>query len=157
MAAQIIFGSAFEGSTATLLARITGEDGTPITAASVTAIAYEAWQIPIPPEYKIGRDWKSLYVDTQTPVKIVAAEDDPLDPVDVIFDTLQTDARWTKDAIGYNFAHVLPDDTFEEIAKNLYPKGQWYELPFEVQPFGDQPAFFFAYKCLAKHILFGKT
>ena len=154
MAAQIIFGSGFEASTATLLARVTGVDGEPIVQASLTTLSYEVWEIPVPLEYK-NRDWQSLYLNPTIPTKIVSAVS--LTIADVVFDTLQLDDRWADlDAIGYNLAVPLPDTTFPLGDLEDYPKGIWNEIPFKAVP-AVGPSFRFSFKMLAKANNFGKT
>lgn len=46
----------------------------------------------------------------------------------VIFDTFQTDDRWTKDAIGYNFRHDIGTTTFTT--------GGEYVIQYTVTPSG---------------------
>ncbi len=89
-----IFGSAFKNGSATLLARIVGNDAEPVTIADVNSIQY------------------SIYLlDDQNPdlrTAVEGHEDAALTVADVLFDSLQTDSLWTADATGYNFRHT-PD------------------------------------------------
>lgn len=86
----------FEGSPLTLMDRVYGHAGTAITQASLTAISYAAW------EYASVDDAES---DTNGTAVGVSAS---LVVADTVFDTLQTDARWARDALGYNFRFTLP-------------------------------------------------
>ena len=70
----------------TVLARVMGEGNTAITQATVSSIAYTV---------------------TDTTDGGVSSSGS-LDKATTVFDTLQTDARWTKDSIGYNFRTHIP-------------------------------------------------
>jgi hypothetical protein len=86
----------FEGSPLTLMDRIYGHAGTAITQASLSAISYQAW------EYSSEDDAES---DTNSTAVGTSAS---LVVADTVFDTLQTDARWSRDSVGYNFRFTLP-------------------------------------------------
>jgi hypothetical protein len=75
-----ITGCVFASSAFTLLARVV--HGVDITQAAVASITWEVFDAS-----KASVSSGSLVVE------------------DVIFDTLQKDARWKKDATGYNFRH----------------------------------------------------
>ncbi len=79
----------FEDSGVTLMARIQGEDAANVQQADITSIK------------------RNVY-DGETEVGTVAT----LTVADVIFDTLQTDARWTFDSTGYNFKDPIADTIF---------------------------------------------
>jgi len=72
-----------------ILARV-HQDGDLITQAGITSIAY------------------AVYDRSATLVG-----DGSLDVGDCVFDTLQTDLRWTVDRTGYNFLGVIPGELFE--------------------------------------------
>lgn len=81
----------WEDAGVTLMARVIGADATAVQIADISSIA------------------RNIYNHaTGVALGTVAA------PVvaDTIFDTLQTDARWTADTTGYNFADVIDDDKF---------------------------------------------
>lgn len=86
IATETIRGKIWEDAGATLMARIVGQDGSNITQASLTAITCKVF------------DLNSATPDTavSTPSITIA---------DVVFDTLQTDSRWSFDTTGYNFRH----------------------------------------------------
>ncbi len=78
----------WEDCGATNLGRLVGVDGTYITQATVASIQREIFD-----------------VDGDTPD--VAVDSSSLVVADVVFDTLQTDARWSEDVVGYNFRDVV--------------------------------------------------
>ena len=73
------------------MARILGQSGSAIVQADVSSIAYSVYD-------------KS---DTST-----ATTTGTLTVGDVIYNTLQTDSRWGKDATGYNFGWNVPASIF---------------------------------------------
>lgn len=83
-------GIVFAKSTFPVLARLVDQDGEPVTQAGVDSISWAAY-----PE--AGGD---------------AEATGTLTPSNVIYDTLQTDAIWTKDDIGFNFRHVVASSVF---------------------------------------------
>ena len=87
-----IRASAFAGSSKTLLARVVGDDAAAVQQADIDTIEYTIYEIT-------GTGLRGDAVTGHEAVELVVA--------DTIFDTLQTDARWTKDTMGYNFAHEL--------------------------------------------------
>lgn len=89
--AIVISEPALQNSSATPLRRMRGQDGEPITIASVSSLSYEVWDISVP----------------TVPVEII--NQTALTPIsDFIFDTPINDARWTVDNTGYNFRLILP-------------------------------------------------
>lgn len=92
-AAAVTQGVIFEDSGCSPMARLKGQSGGNVTQASLSAISYTV-------------------IDKTTQAVIVAATS--LTIADVIFDSLQTDARWTKDSTGYNFRHDLAAASFPE-------------------------------------------
>lgn len=95
MAATITKAVVFEDSGATLLARVLGNAGTPITQASLTSISYKVFDL----------NAADPTAATQTGTLTISA---------VVFDTLQTDPRWTVDDEGFNFAYAAPASWFSE-------------------------------------------
>ncbi len=80
---NIITDAVYEDSGFSLMARIYGQAATAITQATISSIALRVYDVS-----------SSTVVATATPV--VAS---------TVFDTLQTDAYWTKDSTGYNFRY----------------------------------------------------
>ena len=96
MSAIVTKGMIFEDSGTTLLARILGNAGTPITQASLSSISYAVFDLQ-------GADPATA---VQTGTLTISA---------VVFDALQTsDPRWTVDDEGFNFAHAAPASWFNE-------------------------------------------
>lgn len=84
-----ITGTVYEDSGAYLMARVIGNAGTMITQASLSALTYKVFDL----------NSDAPFTPTQSGSLTVSA---------VVFDTLQTDARWSADSTGYNFGHVIP-------------------------------------------------
>ena len=88
-AADIPQVTIFEDSGVSLMARIQGEDAANITEADVSAVSRDVYAR----ETLIG----------ESTALVVAG---------VVFDTLQTDARWTFDSTGYNFKDDIDETVF---------------------------------------------
>lgn len=91
--ASDIYGAAFKNGAATLLARIVGAAGAAIVQADINSIRYSVYLLD-------DED-----ADSRTPV--AGHSDAALTVADVVFNSLQTDVRWTVDGTGYNFRHAL--------------------------------------------------
>ena len=89
-----VFGTVFKGGTATLLARVVGNAGAPVTAADIARITYSI--------YLLDDD------DPDRRDAVSGHDDVTLDVAAVVTNRLQVDPLWTVDAVGYNFCHV-PD------------------------------------------------
>ncbi len=76
-----------------LLGRVAGANAQPIAQADVSAIEYTIYALD------------SANEDDRTAVEGHTGE--AVTIADVIYDTLQTDAKWSKDATGFNFAHEI--------------------------------------------------
>jgi len=88
-----IHGSVFKNGSVTLLARIVGAGGANVVQADISAIQYTVYLLDDQdPDARSG-------VSGHTDVALSVAA--------VLFNSLQTDPRWTVDATGYNFCHVL--------------------------------------------------
>jgi len=83
-----------KNGTATLLARVVGADGANIAQADISSITYAVWLLD-----EQDADSRTAVTGHGSTALVVA---------DVVFNTLQTDAIWTKDSTGYNFAHTVP-------------------------------------------------
>lgn len=91
--AQDIHGTVNRGSTCTNMRRVTGADAANIVQADISTITYSIF----------------LLDDQEADSRTAVAEHQDVDVAvaDTIFDTLQTDGRWTEDATGYNFRHTV--------------------------------------------------
>lgn len=114
--ARDIPGAVFREGAAILLARIVDAADIPITQGSASAIEYSVFELnQFDPE----------------DLTVVAGHDGvALDPADVLFDTLQTDAAWTVDATGYNFRHDLGGSGGEPFPR----AGACYQVRYELTP-----------------------
>jgi hypothetical protein len=61
-------------------------------------------------------------------------DEQTITPAEVIFDTLQTDARWTKDSTGYNFR-------YQTLVAQLPHGKRTYVFEFKFTPAGNGPIF----------------
>ncbi|MEJ5341049.1 MAG: hypothetical protein WHT09_05725 [Thermogutta sp.] len=88
-----IHGIVFQKASATLLARVLGADGNPITPSQITAARYSV-----------------ALIDDEDPTSLSPVSghwEVSLTPSAVVLATLQKDALWDVDEIGYNFRHIL--------------------------------------------------
>lgn len=76
------------------MGRIKGNDAANITQAGISSIVCNVFDL----------DSRSM-TPLVSPAMVVA---------DNVFDTLQTDDRWTVDDTGYNFRHEMPASTFAD-------------------------------------------
>jgi hypothetical protein len=87
MACETITGSVYEDSTFSLMARFE-VDGANATQADCSSITIKAWDMS---------DFDTTVLSASLTV------------ANVVFDTLQTDGRWSEDATGYNFRYDVAD------------------------------------------------
>ena len=100
----------WEDTGATFLARILGDDGAAIVQADFGSISYAVFE----------EDATAAVVSGSLTVS------------DVVFDTYQTDARWTVDSTGYNFRHT--------VAASVFSTGNAaYRIEYKFEPTGDEP------------------
>lgn len=95
--------------TGEMLARVVGNDAANITQASLTSVKYTIYELdeddPDSRTAVAGHSAVAVTISTS------------------VFNTLQTDAVWTKDATGYNFAHtpsIGTNDAFGEVGVDHY-------------------------------------
>jgi hypothetical protein len=118
--AMDIYGTAFKNGSATLMARIVGATGVNVVQADIAAIRYSVYML-----------------DDQNPDgrAAVAGHSQVTLPVyQVVFNSLQNDATWTVDAIGYNFRHVLDVSTHPAFAV----AGRRYLIEYALTPTAGQ-------------------
>jgi hypothetical protein len=89
MSAEVHEFSGWEDTPVVLMARVTGEDSELITQASIDSITIDVYRIDGSVSEAVGSQASLTVADT-------------------VFDTLQTDDRWTEDATGYNFRYTVP-------------------------------------------------
>jgi len=80
----------YEDSGAYLMARVLGGDGSAVQQSDISSIAYSVYDMD----------------DTSSPGT------GSLTVANVVYDTLQTDSRWTTDTTGYNFGWSAPASLF---------------------------------------------
>lgn len=102
-----------EDGGATMLARIVGNAGTNITIATISAITCNVYDLVLGGTAIVS------------PTVTVATS---------VFDTVQTDAIWTADTIGYNFKHDLPATSFPV-------GGHTYRIEYKFTPVSGQVFF----------------
>lgn len=81
----------YEDTGVTCMSRILGDDAAAITQATTSAIVLNAFK------------------NTSTTPTYTAS----LTVADVVFDSYQTDARWSKDSTGYNFRYAVIASIFD--------------------------------------------
>lgn len=85
--ADLFYEKSLEDSSVTIMARVRGEDGAYIAQASINAIQRKIFDTAVP----------GTEVDSTA-----------LTVPNAVFDTLQTDGRWSVDDTGYNFLDRIP-------------------------------------------------
>jgi len=118
--ASDIHGVVFKNGSATLLARVVGAQGTPVTQANVASAKYTAYLLD------------ENDPDAATPV--AGHADVAVEIASLIYDTLQNDELWDVDDTGYNFKHVLDVTTSQAFTV----AGRTYRVVFELTPTGGQ-------------------
>lgn len=93
MSVHIVECQAFAGVNVSLMGRVEGDNGANVTQAAISSIAYSVGTLTV------EDDGEETFAETASGSLTVA---------DVVFDTLQTDARWDRDATGYNFRWTAP-------------------------------------------------
>ena len=113
MSCEFAYGCAFEDSGVSLMARVYGHAATVITQATISSITYTVTEHDTQENAEDGANGTSIITSTSLTVSAV------------VFDTLQTDARWTKDSTGYNFR-------YDSVAADRTNGGVWhrYEVKF---------------------------
>ena len=119
-AAADTHGTAFKNGSATLLARVVGKDGANIVQADVASAEYSVYLLDDQ--------------DADSRTAVTGHSGVALTVNELIFNTLQKDALWTVDEVGYNFRHVL--DVSENQAFTV--AGRRYLVEFELTPSGGQ-------------------
>jgi hypothetical protein len=115
-----IYGTAFKNGSLTAMARIVGADGENITQADIATVRYSVFLL-----------------DDQDPdsrTAITGHAQITLPVYEVVFNSLQLDATWTVDTIGYNFRHVLDIAAYPAFAV----AGRRYLLEYALTPLAGQ-------------------
>ena len=87
-ASDIIKGTVWEDASATCMGRLTTPTGANATQSSVSTITYGVYDL-----------------DGTQP--LIAVTSGTAATTATLYNALQTDARWTEDATGYNFAYTV--------------------------------------------------
>jgi hypothetical protein len=118
--AQDIHGTVFKNGSATLLARVVGAEGAAITRAQVASIGYTV--------HLLNEQ------DPDQQASVAGHTEVALQASDVLYDALQTDPLWTRDAVGYNFKQVLDVSSHQ-----AFPTaGRSYRIVYELSPAAGQ-------------------
>ncbi len=117
----IVTGSVFEDGGASLMARVVGNAGANIVQADITSIA------------------RNVYVGSTLSVGPTA-----MTVATVVFDTLQTDARWGEDSTGYNFR--------DDVAAAVFADGDTiYRVEYKFTPASGE-VFWVIFDCLTVNV-----
>lgn len=112
---------AFKNGSLALLARVLGAAGQPIVPADLTAASYTIYRLD------------ETDPDSETPVAGHTAVS--LEVASVVFASLQRDANWNVDEVGYNFKHTLDISAQPAFAT----AGIYYRLRYELVPTSGPP------------------
>lgn len=104
--ATIQKSTGFADRAATFMARVVGDDAANINQGSLTSISVRVF-------------------DARTGIPVGASASVTI--ATTVFDTLQTDAFWTKDTTGYNFRHQL-------VGTNFPDGGKTYRVEYKFTP-----------------------
>lgn len=115
-----IYGTVFKKGTVTCMARIVGNEVTPIGITDISAVSYSVWLLD------------ASDVDSRTPV--TGHQNVTLNPEDVLYSSLQSNDRWTIDPIGYNFLHTIDIATNDAFAL----AGRDYLVEYRLTPASGQ-------------------
>ena len=118
--ASDIHGVVFKNGSATLLARVVGAQGTPVTQSNVASARYTAYLLD------------ENDPDAATP--ITGHTDVAVDVASLVYNSLQNDELWDVDQAGYNFKHVLDVSTHPAFTA----AGRTYRIVFELPPTSGQ-------------------
>ena len=113
-------GVVFKNGSATLLARVVGAQGAPVTQATVASAKYTA--------YLLDEN------DPDSATAVAGHADVAVDVASLIYDDLQNDDLWDVDDTGYNFKHVLDVSTHQVFTI----AGRIYRIVFELTPTSGQ-------------------
>ncbi len=115
-----IFGTVFKNDSVILMARVVGDDGLPITKATISSIEYTVYLL------------NEANPDTLTPV--TGHTSVAVTVGDTLYDVLQIDELWDADTEGYNFKHVL------DVSSNqaFVTAGVYYQVRFTLTPASGQ-------------------
>jgi hypothetical protein len=91
--ASDIAGKVFKHGTITTLARVLGAANAPVVQTDIASISYTIYLL----DSRDPDNWTPVTGHSSVALTVSA----------VVFNTLQTDAAWTTDAIGYNFRHEI--------------------------------------------------
>lgn len=117
------------------MARVVGHDAVPILSGNLSSVKYEVWNVLDTPHAKV-------------------VSETTLTTTTVIFDTLQVDALWTKDATGYNFKADLPAATFPNKKETHSLRDIVYRVEVKFTPSSGE-VFFAIYQIQARDIRYG--
>ncbi len=114
------YGTVFKGGSATCLARVVGHDAAAVTRTDISSIEYSI--------YLLDAD------DPDSRTVLSGHDAVAVDKITTVFDSLQTDARWTRDTTGYNFRHTI--DVTSSAAFTL--AGRDYLVEYRLTPYTGQ-------------------
>ncbi len=115
-----IYTTVFKNASATCLARLIGQDTNPIVQSDLASGSYSIFLLD------------DHEPDSRT--SVTGHEAVELALGDVVFDTLQTDDRWTCDTTGYNFCHTIDVSTHPAFAL----AGRNYLVEYRLPPVDGQ-------------------
>jgi hypothetical protein len=115
-----VHGVVFKNGSATLLARVVGAQGTPLTQSDVASANYTAYLLE--------------ESDPDEAAPVAGHTGVAVDVASLIYNSLQNDELWDVDEIGYNFRHTL-----DVSANQVFTMaGRIYRIVFELTPTSGQ-------------------
>lgn len=126
MGILLVQGTCWEDGGCTCMARVLDNDGSRALQADVASISRSIFDL-----------------DGATPTVAVSGPTD-IPVATGVYDTLQTDDRWSEDATGYNFANVVPASVFSS-------GGHRYRIEYKFTPVGGQ-VYWTVYEVLAESV-----